>query len=107
MSHRIANAYGALWVPLYPLWIRLARDCAHVGVSDSQKALTNFLGVHRELLVSLGVIAKAANRSWLGHKDHFAPAAFALLIGHDPEEAIRQQKAMLANRARRRVEVIE
>lgn len=96
------NAYSIQWLALYDAWVSFTRDAAAVGISSSYKAMKNFLSVHRATLMELGVIAKGSNGRVLAHRDFFSPAAFALLIGRAPAEAIEQQRHALAQKAQRR-----
>jgi hypothetical protein len=97
----IINAYAAPWVPLYDVWNRFCRDSQQLGISPSHKAMTNFLAVHRGKLFELGVIAKTHTQRLLGHRELFAPAAFAIAIGHDPALAIQQQRLAMAEHTNR------
>jgi hypothetical protein len=96
MRHRFKNTYAAQWHPIFELWVRFCREADQLGISPTSKAMANFLTVHRTKLMELGVLVKSNKQRVLGHRDYFAPAAFALLIGQDPARAIQQQRLSLA-----------
>ena len=81
------------WQPVFDVWrIFTTKRAPQLAASSSPKALTNFLGVHRNTLMACGALAKAANRRWLAHCELFPVAAFALWIGRDPAQAIEEYK---------------
>lgn len=96
MRKTIKNIYAAQWQPIFDLWVPFCREANQLGISSSRKALSNFLGVHRAKLLELGVIAKTNKQRILGRRELFAPAAFALLIHHDPVSAIEQHRRSMA-----------